>query len=305
MMNLIASPLGAFFLIPALQHDLGPLWPWRRLKAQFDELDALAFDEIATRRAQHEEPGAPKGDDILSMLLDVRDEDGQKMSDREIRDQLFTLVAGGHETTASSLAWAFERILAHPEVHDRIVREIDGAVAQGKTSAGDLAQLPYLDATIKEVMRQRPSVPMLGRKLVRPIQLRQYEIPAGAMVSASIYLTHRRPELYPEPEIFRPERFLDKKMDPYTYFPFGGGPRRCLGAAFALQEMKVVVGTVLQKLRIQLRKRAPLAISPRSIFLAPEGGTEVVVLGERQPGGPARGAGKRLSSSAEQPPWPS
>jgi cytochrome P450 len=122
---------------------------------------------------------------------------------------------------------------------------------------------------------------MVGRRLTRPMVLRDYEIPAGAMVSPSIYLTHRRPDLYPEPEVFRPERFLGKKTDPYTYFPFGGGPRRCLGAAFAMQEMKVVVGTVLHRRRLRLVKPPPLRASPRSIFLAPEGGTEVVSLGQR------------------------
>jgi cytochrome P450 len=283
MMNVVASPSGVFFLIPALQRDLGPLYPWRKLKAQFDAYDALIFDEIATRRARLAQGGSHGGaeasGDILSLLLATRDEDGQPMSDREIRDQLATLLAGGQETTASSLAWAFERIIAHPEVHDRIVAEIDDAIAHGKTAAADLAQLEYLDATLKEVLRQRPSVPMVGRRLTRPMVLRDYEIPAGAMVSPSIYLTHRRPDLYPEPEVFRPERFLGKKTDPYTYFPFGGGPRRCLGAAFALQEMKIVLGTVLHGHRLRLVRPPPLRASPRSVFLAPEGGAEVVLQG--------------------------
>jgi cytochrome P450 len=277
-MDLITSPLGVFFLIPALQRDLGPLYPWRRLKARFTALEALIYEEIAERRATLAKLGGERRDDILSLLLEVRDEDGQGMPDQEIRDQLTTLLVGGHETTASSLAWAFERILAHPEVHDRILAEIDAATAGGKTAAGDLAQLEYLDAALKEVLRQRPSVPMLGRRLTRPMALRDYEIPAGAMVVPSIYLTHRRPDLYPEPEVFRPERFLGKKIDPYTYFPFGGGARRCLGAAFAMQEMKVVVATVLRNRRLKLVKPPPLKVSPRSIFLAPEGGTEVVVL---------------------------
>jgi cytochrome P450 len=278
LMNRLASAVGVFYIIPALQRDLGPLYPWRRLKAQFDEHEALVYEEIAARRARRD---AGPRDDILSLLLDARDEEGHGMPDREIRDQLVTLLAGGHETTASSLAWAFERILAHPEVHDRLLAEIDAAAAQGKTSAADLAQLEYLDATIKEVLRQRPSVPTVGRRLARPMVVRGHEIPAGAMVSPSIYLTHRRPDLYPDPEVFRPERFLGKKTDPYTYFPFGGGPRRCVGAAFALQEMKVVVGTVLRKRRLRLAKPPPLRPSPRSLFLAPEGGAEVVLLGDR------------------------
>jgi cytochrome P450 len=200
------------------------------------------------------------------------------MPDEEIRDQLVTLLIAGHETTASSLAWAFERILATPEVRERLIAEIDGAA-----SAADLAALPYLDATIKEVLRQRPTVPMLGRKLTQPMTLRGYEIPAGAMLTPSVNLTHKRPDLYPEPERFLPDRFLDKKIDPYTYFPFGGGPRRCLGAAFATMEMKVVVGTILRELELRLAHAAPLAPAPRSIFVTPEGGAEVVLEGARRP----------------------
>jgi cytochrome P450 len=281
--NRVASPLGAFFVLPALQRDLGPLYPWRRLKAELDAFNALIYGEIAERRALYADPGAPRRDDILSLLLETRDEDGQPMMDQEIRDQLVTLLAGGHETTASSLAWAFERILAHPEVADRLVAEIDAAVAEGRTAAADLGELPYLDATVKEVLRQRPSVPQIGRRLTRPMVLRDHEIPAGAMVSPSIFLTHRRPDLYPDPEAFRPERFLGKKTDPYTYLPFGGGPRRCLGAAFATQEMKIVLGTVLHRWRLQLVDRPPLPVAPRSFFFAPAGGTRVRVLGPRLP----------------------
>lgn len=272
--NVFMSPLGAFFLIPALQRDLGPLWPWRRLKARLDALNELLFKEIADRRASSE-----RGDDILSMLLDAKDEDGRSMPDAEIRDQMMTLVAGGQETTASSLAWVFERLLAHDDVRDKVIRELDEAEAQGKTRAADVAALPYLDAVVKEVLRQRPSVPMLGRKLTRPMKLRDYEIPAGAMVVPSVHLTHRRPDLYPDPEAFKPERFMGKKIDPYTYFPFGGGQRRCLGAAFATQEIKVVVGTLLRGKRLRLVKPPPLKPSPRSIFLAPEGGVEVTLAG--------------------------
>jgi cytochrome P450 family 110 len=282
MVDRAASPLGAFFfVIPPLQRDLGPLYPWRWIKAQLDEIDGLIFGQIAERRAQLVEAGRGRSDDILSLLLEVRDEGGEGMSDLELRDQLFTLVVAGQDTTASSLAWAFERILAHPEVHARIVAEIDGMIAQGKTAAVALAELPYLDATVKETMRQRPSVAQAARHLTRPVVLRGHEIPAGAMVSPSMFLTHRRPDLYPDPERFQPERFLGKKTDPYTYFPFGGGQRRCLGAAFSLQEMKIVVGIVLHRWRLQLVKTPPLRPDSRSIFFTPEGGTEVVVLGER------------------------
>jgi cytochrome P450 len=282
MMNVATTLLNIFFfLVPRLQKDLGPLTRWKRLKAQWDDHEALIRGEIAARRRAHagQERSA---DDVLALLLEARDEDGAPMPDEEIRDQLVTLLIAGHETTASSLAWAFERILATPEVRDRLVAELDGAVLAGKSSAADLAALPYLDATLKEVLRQRPTVPMLGRKLTQPMKLRDYEIPAGAMVTPSVNLTHQRPDLYPEPERFRPDRFLDKKIDPYTYFPFGGGPRRCLGAAFATMEMKIVVGTILQELELRLARDAPLAPAPRSIFVTPEGGAEVVLEGARR-----------------------
>jgi cytochrome P450 len=195
-------------------------------------------------------------------------------------------------------------------VHERLVAEIDGAIAAGKTAAIDLAGLEYLDATLKEVLRQRPSVPQIGRRLDRPMRLRDHEIPAGVMVSPSIFLTHRRPDLYPEPDVFRPERFLGKKLDPYTYFPFGGGPRRCLGAAFATQEMKVVIGTLLHRWRLQLAGEPPLRPSPRSVFFAPEGGAAVIALGERdescervkQP--PLQSMGTTRSSRPPSPPSP-
>ncbi|MEZ4308450.1 MAG: cytochrome P450 [Polyangiaceae bacterium] len=283
LMDTVASPAGAFFLIPSLQRDLGPFTPWRRLKRIFDELERVIYREIAERRAEVESGAAAGRDDVLTMLLEARDEGGQGMSDREIRDQINTLVVAGHETTATTLAWAFERVLSNPQVLDRLLREIEAATASGKSDAADLARLEYLDAIVKEVMRQRPSVPMLGRKLTRPMTLRGHEIPAGAMVTAAIYLTHRRPDLYPEPEAFQPERFLGKKMDPYTYFPFGGGPRRCLGAAFATQEIKIVLGTVLGSLRLKLAREAPLPVSPRSVFMGPLGGTEVHLLGPRAP----------------------
>jgi cytochrome P450 len=282
MMNIAMTPLNMFFfLMPWLQRDLGPLTRWRRLKALWDEHEALIRGEIASRRKALAGNGEHRADDVLSLLLEARDEDGAPMQDDEIRDQLVTLLIAGHETTAASLAWAIERILGTPEVRARLLAEIDAAKAGGKTSAADLAALPYLDATIKEVLRQRPTVPMLGRKLTQPMKLRDYEIPAGAMVTPSVNLTHKRPDLYPEPERFLPDRFLNKKIDPYTYLPFGGGPRRCLGAAFATMEMKIVIGTILQELELALAREAPLRPAPRSIFIAPEGGTEVVLKGAR------------------------
>lgn len=275
MIDRAGSPAVAFFVIESLQRDLGPLWPWRRLKAQLDDLNALIFEEIANRR-KILGPTEVKGqDDILSLLLKTRDDEGNPMGEQEIRDQLMTLLIAGHETTAISLAWAFERILSHPAVHERILGEIEAARAEGKTSAANLADLPYLDATIKEVLRQRATVPMLGRKLSRAMKFREYELPAGTMVSAAVHLTHNHPKVYSNPEEFRPERFLGQKIDPYSYFPFGGGPRRCLGAAFAMQEIKVVVASLLPKYKVELSPPGPLEFTPRSIFLAPKGGTKV------------------------------
>jgi cytochrome P450 len=212
----------------------------------------------------------------MGMLLDVVDEDGHGMTDAELRDQLMTLLAAGHETTATGLCWAFEQLLAHPEALERVLAELDAVTGGGPPRAADLARLEYLDAAMKEALRLRPVIPMVGRRLKQPIQLGGYDIPAETLLIASPYLAQRHPDHWPEPARFSPERFLGKKPDPYAWIPFGGGSRRCLGMAFALYEMKAVLAAILARFRLRLAKRPPLRVTLRAFAFAPEGGTPVV-----------------------------
>jgi cytochrome P450 len=208
-------------MLPKLRVDLGGHSPWSRLMRCTEEVDRALYAEIARRRAQTERPA-----DVLSLLLD-----GQEMSDIELRDQLLTLLVAGHETTATELAWAFERLARHPYVLERIQAELE------------IGETAYLDATIKETLRLRPVVPITARKLTTPFELGGYAYPAGTVLMPCIYLLHRNPDVYEEPEAFRPERFLGRQPPPYAWIPFGGGVRRCLGSGFALAEMRAVMST--------------------------------------------------------------
>src|SRR3954470_16258259 len=200
--------------------------PLAKLKALRTEIDALLLEEIAARRE------AP-GEDILSLLLQARFEDGEPMSDEEVCDQLVTLLVAGHETTATALAWTIELLAHHPETLER-----------------DVAP-PYLKAIISESLRLRPVVPLAGRRLAEPLAVDGYELPAGADVTPAIWLAHTRADVYPDPFAFRPERFLDGAPPGYAWVPFGGGVRRCLGAAFAEMEMRVALGAILRRVAIE------------------------------------------------------
>lgn len=247
--------------------------PWSWLLRARDQTDMLLYHKIAERRA---DPNAAQRKDVLAMLMQARDDAGQPMTDRELRDELMTALAAGHETTATALAWAFERILSHPKVYERLRAEIDEA--GGVQLAPDkLAALPYLDATIKEVLRLRPVVPVVGRILQKATTIGGFELPAGSAAGACIYLAHRNPEVYPEPEAFRPERFLDMVPDPVSWLPFGGGIRRCIGAQFATYEMKIVLGSMLATFDFELVDKAPPRTLRRAVTLWPEGGTRVRV----------------------------
>jgi cytochrome P450 len=214
---------------------------------------------------------------VLSLLLSATDEEGKPLTDPELRDELMTLLVAGHETTATMLCWAFDLILAHPKVRDRLVEEVTGAE--------DPQKLPYLDAVLKEVLRMRPVIPAVGRRLSAPLTLRGRHFPAGTLLVPSSYLVHHNPEVYPDPKVFRPERFLDRKSDPYTFFPFGGGVRRCLGMAFAQFEMKVVLAEVLGRVKLRKARPGPAKVTVRVFTFAPEKGVEVVLEGDRGAGG--------------------
>jgi cytochrome P450 len=238
---------------------LGSLPMFRRA---FEPVDELLYDEISRRR---EDPDLEQHEDILSLLLQARHEDGSPMSDVELRDELLTLLVAGHETTATALAWGVERLLRHPEKLDRLRQEVE--------TGGD----EYLEAVIKETLRLRPVLPMVLRLLKEPMEIGGWELPEGAVVAPSIYLMHRRPDIYPEPRRFRPERFLEQPAGTYTWIPFGGGVRRCLGGSFAVFEMKMVLTALARHVRMRPSRPEPERVRRRAITWTPSRGAEVVV----------------------------
>jgi len=245
-----------------LRRDLGRFGPWARFVRARRALDEFIYEEIATRRSDGD---AHERGDVLSLLLQAEHEDGSPMSDRELRDELVTVIGAGHETTATALAWALERLLRNPRVLDRL-RE---SIGNGEDD--------YLDATIKETLRIRPVIVDVARKLTAPAEIGGYELPAGTFVLPAIASLHYREDLFPAPEEFRPERFLEEKADHYAWIPFGGGIRRCVGAAFAQYEMRVVLRTILE--RAELSAPGPRAerVKLRNITLAPGRGGRIVV----------------------------
>jgi cytochrome P450 len=230
--------------------------PGARLKRAVD--DDL-YRAIAERRRR---PAG--GADVLSMMLEARDEHGGAMTDVEVRDELVTLLLAGHETTATALAWTFDQLLANPHVLAKLRAELDA----GRDD--------YLDSVIRETLRLRPIVPLVGRYVAKPFQLGPWALPVGTRVAPSIYLAGRRGDAYPDPDRFQPERWLGVKPDPYTWLPFGGGIRRCIGMAFAQFEMRVVLQTVVPRVRMHLAD-GPARVVRRGITLAPAGGTRVVL----------------------------
>jgi cytochrome P450 len=255
----VMSPLSAGLL--AL---LGPR-RFRRLpmvRRGLAPTDEMLYDEIARRRA---EPDLAEREDILSLLVQARDEDGHPMTDAELRDELVTLLVAGHETTATALSWAVERLARHPAKLARLRDEV---------LAGDDA---YLDAVVKETLRLRPVLPIVVRRLTEPVEIGGYLMPEGTRVAPCIYLVHRREDVYPQPHAFMPERFLDQPVGTYTWIPFGGGVRRCLGASFALFEMKQVLGAIVERLGIEASRPDAERVRRRQITLAPSRGGEVVV----------------------------
>lgn len=240
--------------------DRIPRLPWfRRIMVR---IDGLLRREIAERRRATD---LDDREDILSMLIGARHEDGSPMGDTEIRDQLLTLLTAGHETTATSLAWAVERLSRHQQKLDRLRAEVEAGSDE------------YLTATIQETLRLRPVVALVLRRLTEPVEIGGYELPAGVTVAPNIYLVHRNPEIYPEPDRFQPERFLDTPPGTYTWIPFGGGVRRCLGAAFAQFEMAVVLRELVKRHEIHPTKPEPERIFRRAITETPRHNTRVVL----------------------------
>jgi len=250
-------------LLPrALQRDLGPRSPWGAFQRRLRAADTLLYEEIGRRR---EASDLDERSDVLSLLLRARDEDGAAMSDVELRDELMTMLLAGHETTATALAFAFDLLPRHPETLARLRDEL----ASGSDA--------YLDAVVTETLRLRPIIDANQRKLTRPRTIAGWELPAGVAVYPAIAVVHRRPDLYPEPEAFRPERFLDGRTESYAWLPFGGGIRRCIGAALAQAEMAEVIRTIVSRTQLQPRRAAPDPIVMRGVTLVPRHGVPVEV----------------------------
>jgi cytochrome P450 len=252
MMDRCASP---FTMLPPLRVDLGGMSPFAKLMKVVDEIDQVIFEIIKERR---QDPLSSVRDDVLSVLIRAHHEDGSPLGDREIRDEILTLIMAGFETTTAGLAWAFERIVREPRVLNRLRAELD----EGETG--------YLDAVVKEVLRARPAVPIVARKVREPVEIAGYEMPAGSVLMVSVYLVHRDPTIYPDPDEFRPERFSEGRPDPRAWIPFGGGVRRCLGASLAQLEMKIVLRTVLQELDIEAVNPGPEPPVRRRFTFAPK-----------------------------------
>jgi cytochrome P450 family 135 len=236
------------------------LGPFRR---RIERVDALIYAEIAERRRAED---VEKRDDVLSMLVGARHEDGSPMSDEEMRDELLTLLVAGHETTATSLAWAAERLARHPDKLERL-----------RAEAMEGSSQEYLTATIQETLRLRPVISIVLRRLTEPVEIAGYELPAGVSVAPCVYLAHRNPEVYPEPERFLPERFLENPPGTYTWIPFGGGVRRCLGASFAQFEMAVVLEELVKRHRLRPANPKPERVFRRAITETPRHDAEVVL----------------------------
>jgi cytochrome P450 family 135 len=249
-------------LVGLATRRFGGRGPWARFEGQLKAADELMYAEIAEHR---EKPDLEEREDILSMLMSAQFEDGESMSDTELRDQLMTLLLAGHETTATALAWTFDLLLRHPAALGRLRDEL---------AAGDE---DYLRATISEALRLRPVIPLAGRRLVADLEVDGLTLPAGTDVTPAIWLTHTRADVYPEPFAFRPERFLEEGPDTYAWIPFGGSVRRCIGATFAEFEMRVVLREVLTRCELRKADPHPERTGRRNITLSPKAGTPVIL----------------------------
>jgi cytochrome P450 len=258
-----------FFMPAALRRGSGRLTPGGWVARRLAAADGLLYEEIARRR---DEPDLDERTDVLSLLLRARDEDGRQMTDLELRDELMTMLAAGHETTSTGLAFALDLLLHNPAGLARLLEELD---------TDDDA---YLEAVVTETLRLRPVIDAAERTLKAPRTIAGWHLPAGIRVYPAIALVHHREDLYPEPERFRPERFTEDGAESYTWLPFGGGIRRCIGAALAQAEMAEVLRTILSRVELAAVRPDPDPVTLKGITLAPRHGAPVRVTGRRTGG---------------------
>ncbi|MBE9106009.1 cytochrome P450 [Nostoc cf. edaphicum LEGE 07299] len=272
LLDFITSPImSSAFFFQFMQKDFGAWSPWGWVLQQRRKIDRLIYALLRERRAELDRDRQ----DILSLMMAARYDDGQGMSDEELHDELMTLLVAGHETTASALTWAFYWIDRLPEVREKLLQELNTIGVNADLSS--VAKLPYLTAVYQETLRLYPIVMTAFPRIVKtPITIMGYELPEGTVIVPSIYLAHHREEVYPQSKQFKPERFLGRQYSPYEYLPFGGGNRRCIGMAFAQYEMKIVLATVLSEFQVSLVNKRPVRPVRRGLTLAAPAGMRMV-----------------------------
>ncbi|MDJ0596354.1 MAG: cytochrome P450 [Pleurocapsa sp. MO_226.B13] len=278
LLDLTGSPLKAsVLLLPFLQQDLGEWSPWGKVVRCKRKIYELLQAEIDERRANPE----LSGNDVLTLMMSARDKAGEGLSDIELKDQMMTLLAAGYETTATALSWAFYWIHKIPEVKQKLLAELDGFEDRDDPLA--IARLPYLTAVCNETLRIYP-VPFIAfmRLAKSPIEVMGYQFAPETILNPTIYLTHHREDIYPEPKKFKPERFLERQYSPYEFLPFGGGNRRCIGYALALLEMKLVLATILTRYDLSLASDRPVIPTRRGATIAPNNGVPLILQGKRE-----------------------
>jgi cytochrome P450 family 110 len=276
-LDMTDSPLRSSMLfLSFLQQDWGAWTPWGQMKQRQRQVHELLQAEIEERRQK----GTEGQTDVLSLMMAARDEDGQAMTDAQLRDELITILFAGHETTATTLSWALYQIHRQPEVLSKLQHELD---TLGKNvSPLEVAQLPYLNAVCQETLRMYPVLPVIFPRIAKSsVEIAGYRFDAGTALMVSIYLVHYREDLYPNPRQFQPERFRSRQYSPSEYLPFGGGSRRCLGYALAELEMKLVLATILSKYRLTLAEEKLVKPQRRGFTLSPKGGVRMLVTGKR------------------------
>lgn len=260
--------LSTFQLLAIGTPRLQRRWPWRGVRRRIAEADRLLYAEISERRA---DPELATRTDALAMLVRAADQDGRRMTDAELRDQLMTLLVAGHDTTATGLSWALERLTRHPEI---LAKAVQAAQASAN---GDAEGDEYLDAVAKETLRNRPVVFDVGRVLTRPVEIAGYRLPAGVLVAPGVGLVHSDDRIYPDAQRFDPDRMVGAALSPTTWLPFGGGARRCLGATFAMAEMRVVLREVLSRVELATTGAPSERQKVKHVILIPHRGARITL----------------------------
>lgn len=274
LLNMVETPFGVATLIfKKLHTNLGVLTPWAKIQKLKKEVDAILLEEIKSRISSD----LSLQTDILSLLMQAKDEAGNAMTPEEIKDEMITLLIAGHKTTAATIAWSTYYILSNEQILNQLLLELSNARKDSEDIDIIVSKLPYLDAVIKESLRMTPVLPYVGRLTIEPFQLKNILIPRGVVIVPAIYLAHHSASNWPDPEKFMPERWLTKQEKPYTFLPFGGGVRRCIGASFAMYEIKIMLTTILENTKIKLVE----GYTPRQIrkntVMVPSDGVPVII----------------------------